>query len=307
MIIAPPSNVTPSITLLGRFESNVHWVHDGDEAILIGGGMAYMVPDLLSQMGELGLDPKRLTRLVILHAHFDHVGIAPYFKRQYPWIQIVGSRRAQALLGQPKVQRTIGLLNDQCVALNNASTKVAALGCGYEPFGIEQTVGHGDEISVGDLRLRVYEVPGHSSCSIATYLPAQKALFPSDAAGVRAGDFMFATGNSNFLLFQRSLAELAELDVEVLLPEHYGVLIGAEAREHLPRMIAAAERMWLRLQATVHETGDVAKSTEDLTDELYAMVPKEFFPKPVLQLVISQMVRFTAKHMAAIKGPSSLP
>jgi len=41
-----------------------------------------------------------------------------------------------------------------------------------------RTIREGDRIDLGDLEVSIFEIPGHSSCSIAAYVPGLKLCFP---------------------------------------------------------------------------------------------------------------------------------
>ena len=76
-----------------------------DSSILINGGLSYIVPNVLKQMSDFGIDPGKIKKLLILHSHFDHIGIVPFFKRTFPKIEVLASRRAWEILAMPKAIR----------------------------------------------------------------------------------------------------------------------------------------------------------------------------------------------------------
>ena len=78
-----PGMITNNLWYLGSEESGVYYLEGSNGAALINGAMAYVLPNVLTQMREFGIDPGRVTKFLILHSHFDHVGIVPYFKRNY--------------------------------------------------------------------------------------------------------------------------------------------------------------------------------------------------------------------------------
>ena len=165
---------------------------------------------------------------------------------------------------------------------------------------VEAVVNDGDVLACGDLSLQVLAVPGHSSCSIAVYLPEEKALFASDAGGIPFGDRVFTAANSNFDLYQQSLEKMAQLDVEIHLAEHYGALSGEAGRGFLKKSIAAAAETRKILEAAWAETRDEAKATETVTNLMVADAPYDFLPQEVIAMVAGQMVRFIAKKMGGV-------
>ena len=93
-MITEPGKITERITFLGRFDSCVYVVDGGDESALIGGGLSCLVPDILGQLKAFDIEEEKIKKLLILHAHFDHCGIIPYFKKRWPWAKIIASARA---------------------------------------------------------------------------------------------------------------------------------------------------------------------------------------------------------------------
>lgn len=75
--------------LLGRRESCVYLIDGGSEYVLLGGGMSYIIPDILKQMNLFGIEEKMITRIITHHAHLDHVGIVPFFKKRWPRIKVL--------------------------------------------------------------------------------------------------------------------------------------------------------------------------------------------------------------------------
>ena len=292
-----PGNVTKRILLLGKRESCLYLVDGDRESVVIGGGMAYIAPDLIEQLRTFSVDEKKVKQVVILHSHFDHCGLVPFMKKRWPWVMVSASRRAKELLSDSRVSESIGSMNH--LALVKAGVEKAAdeMGFGFTGVEVEEVLGEGDRVQCGDLNIEVIEVPGHSSCSIALYLREEKALFASDAAGVRYGDYYMAAGNSNFDFFQQSLEKMSRLEVEVLLGEHFGAFDGKEGRGYLQKAMEEARKTRRLIEESYRRTGDVDRSTEEVTRTFLSGAPRDFLPPEVLRLVAGQMVRYIAKTM----------
>jgi glyoxylase-like metal-dependent hydrolase (beta-lactamase superfamily II) len=76
--ILQPEKIREQLYLLGQEESCVYLLEGHHESMIINGGMSYLVPDILSQFKRLGIDETRITKLLLLHSHFDHVGTVPF-------------------------------------------------------------------------------------------------------------------------------------------------------------------------------------------------------------------------------------
>ena len=295
MVITEPGRITEHITFLGRTESCMYLVDGADESIIIGGGMAYMVPDVVEQIEKFSIDVKKIKRIVILHAHFDHCGAVPYFKKVWPWIKVTGSARAKEILSTPKISQSIAQFNEAAIVKFGVEKQAREMGFQYTDIDVEETVGEGDMIGCGDLSLKVLEVPGHSNCSIAVYMEEEKALFGSDAAGIQYKGVFLAAGNSNYDLYEKSLRKMAAYDVEIELAEHYGVSTGENARTFLSNSIEAAKKMRAFMEESYRRTRNVEKSTEELTDYMVNSNQDYFLPREVHAIVAGQVMRYIAK------------
>ena len=102
MRIHNPGKVRNHLWCLGHEESGIYLLEGRDESMIISGGMSYIVPAVIRQLKEFGIDKARIKKILILHAHFDHVGMVPFFKRSFPDIDIYASERAWEILHEPK-------------------------------------------------------------------------------------------------------------------------------------------------------------------------------------------------------------
>jgi len=289
--------ITDRILLLGSEESNVYLLK-GEEYTIVGGGMITIVPDILEQLGVFGIEESTITRLLILHTHFDHCAIAPFFAKRWPQLRVVTSKRGKDLLANPKVVDSISFLCKTAIAQAGMEEKAEALNLIFDGLEFQETVDGGDRVSWGGVELEIIDAPGHSSDSIAAYMPSEKALFASDAGGIPFGDDVFAAGNSNFTKYQETLERFNEYDVDIHLAEHYGAFTGEDAKNFMPKSIAAAKEMRKLLEESYARTRDVEESTRELTDLIMKRAPDYFLPKEVMAMVIGQMMKYIAKTQA---------
>jgi glyoxylase-like metal-dependent hydrolase (beta-lactamase superfamily II) len=297
VIIDRPGKVTDRILLLGRKESCVYLLKGEEEYTLLGGGTAYIVPEVVEQLKEFSIAEQKIKRIVILHSHFDHCGIVPFFKKRWPWAKVTASSRAKDLLSDPKVIASIDYLNKALIAEHGREEEGEDLGLEFSGIDVEEVVKGGDILSCGDLSMEVIDVPGHSSCSVAVYVPGEKAMFASDAGGVPLGDQVFTSANSNFDKYQESLEKMAGYEIEVYLAEHFGARTGDDGRGYLEKAMEAAIKTRGILEASYASTRDVKKSTEEVTDRLMTMLPESFMPRDIIAMVAGQMLRYIARQM----------
>jgi len=300
--IRKAGKVTEGLWCLGREESCVYLLEGGDDAMLISGGMAYLVPTLLEQFSLFGIDPARISRVLILHAHFDHVGIVPYFKRRNPRIQLLASARAWEILQMPKAISTINEFSRDGARRMGLEEVYGQYDLDWGPDIQGETVRDGDRIWVGAFEGRVLETPGHSSCSISLYVPELEALFPSDGGGIPYKEGILASGNSDFTQYQGSLHRLLDLPVRFLCADHYGYVTGEEARGYIQRSIEEAARQRATMEAVYLKTGEIDTAAKRLMEEFYKANPDYIIPPPIYEGVYRQMLRHLARHL-----PSASP
>ncbi len=292
MIFKKPGFVTDRIILLGTEESTVYLLKGDGEYALIGGGMTHIVPDVVKQIKEMGINEEQIKRILFLHAHFDHCGMVTYFKKRWPWAVVTASNRAKEILSKPKVTASIDFMNRALLEQHDMVKKGETLGLLPFFIDVEETPADGDIISCGGLSMKFLYVPGHSSCSMAVYVPEEKAMFTSDAGGIPFGDMIMTAANSNYDQYQESLEKMASYDIEVHLAEHYGARTGEEGRRFLQKSIETAVEYRKQLEASLRQTGDVNESTRQIVDQLLREAPEHFLPREILIMVVEQMLKY---------------
>ena len=296
MRIRKRGRVRDQIWFLGREESGIYLLEGRDGSMIISGGMSYILPDVLRQFEEFGIDEEKITKLLILHSHFDHVGIVPFFKRRHPEMEVYASIRAWEILQMPKAIATINEFS-QTVANRMGKQSV------YSTHDLEwredvtgKTIGEGDQIDLGGLKVWVLEIPGHSSCSIAAYVPELKTLFPTDGGGIPFNETIITSGNSNYTKYQESLERMKELEVEYYCADHYGYVFGEEASDFTSKTIEMAKQKRAQMEAVYCSTRDIDEAAKRLVSSFYDENPYYFLSPEIFLDVYRQMVR----HIASV-------
>ena len=294
MRIRQPGKIRDKLWFLGREESCVYVLEGTKDSMIVSGGMSYLVPDLLQQFEVFGIDETRITKLLILHAHFDHVGIVPFFKRRRPDLEIYASARAWEILQMPKAINTINGFSRSVAKRMRKEEIYTTCDLDWDDEIKGTHVCEGDRIDLGDLEVRIYETPGHSSCSISAYLPQLKALFASDGGGIPYKETIIASGNSNFTAYQQSLEKLKTLDVQYACADHYGYIAGDEARDFIQRSIKLAKQHRSLVEEVFLRTGDIQTTARKLVLAFRKENPDYMMAPEILEGVYRQMVRHIA-------------
>ena len=296
MRIRHAGRVCDGIWCLGRLESDVYLLEGRDSSLIISGGISAIIPDVLSQFNSFKIDESRITGLLILHAHFDHLGIIPFLKRRMPQLEVYASSRAWKVLTNPKAIETINTFSSFTNELLGAKQSLSSFDAEWRDDVKGATIGEGEALDLGSMTVKIMETPGHSSCSISAYVPEMKALFASDGGGIPFRDEIIPSGNSNYTQFEQSLMRLNALDVEYLCADHYGYVTGDEARAFIGNAIEAAKLFRELMETVYRRTGSIDDAVNELVENTMATHSDYFLPKDILTTVYQQMM----KHIASV-------
>ena len=270
--------------------------------MIVSGGMSYLVPTLLEQFQEYRIDETRITKLLMLHAHFDHIGAIPFLKRRNLSLEVYASTRGWEILRMPKALATINKFGRD-VAVHMGFEEV------YSQYDVEwgndisgKTVVEGDHLGVKPLEGILYETPGHSSCSVSFYVPSIKALFPSDGGGIPYKEMIIASGNSNFTKYQESLEKLKDLEVEFLCADHYGYIIGDEAKHYIRKSIQTARARRSEMEEVYLQSRDMEVAARELVERFYRDNPDYLLTPEIFAGVYRQMLRHIVKELENRQG-----
>jgi len=166
---------------------NVYLFTGADHIALLDAGTARGFDLLCRALAELGLSCEDIDRILLTHSHIDHYGaVKKILRASRSHIEVAGnfektvsiatglgvSRRTMsdflALMGVPPLVRT---------AMRTLSSAFSLLG---EKCRVTHRVGEGEEVQMGDYRLRVLETPGHTTDSICLLEKRSGMLFSGD-------------------------------------------------------------------------------------------------------------------------------
>ena len=294
MRIRKPGKVNERIWFLGREESGVYLLEGTNESMIMSGGMSYIVPDLLQQFEEFGIDESRIKKLLILHAHFDHVGIVPFLKRRHPEVEIYASERGWEILQMEKAIQTINEFSRNVTKRLKREEVYSTYDLEWRKDVSGKIIREGDRIDLGGLDVFTLETPGHSSCCIAAYVPKLKALFPTDGGGIPFNETIVTSGNSNFTKYQQSLERLKDLEVDYYCADHYGYVIGEEARKFISKSIEMSKKNRSQMEEVYRSLRDIDGTARKLISSFYEENPSYFLSPEIFLDVYRQMVRHIA-------------
>jgi glyoxylase-like metal-dependent hydrolase (beta-lactamase superfamily II) len=191
-------------------DAAVYLVRFGDQAALIdagcGGAHAKLTANIDSCLGGHA----RLSHLLLTHCHFDHCGGAEAVRQTYG-CKIVAHTLDAAFLE----------------AGDSAVTAAAWYGARMEPLPVDIKLDQQETpIAIGRGILTARHWPGHSPGSVIYYVKVEGrlVLFGQDVHGP-----IHPSLKSDAHCYQESLEQMLELDADLLLEGHFGIIEGKSA------------------------------------------------------------------------------
>jgi ribonuclease/clavin/mitogillin len=220
--------------------TNTYLIGTGTRPILLdtGIGVAKWAENLPVGMRE-HCHADELDRVVVTHAHRDHIG---------------GVKDAHRLFGEVPVLKRPWPGQD-------------------DPAGIPVTaIDHGAEVTTEGATLRAVFTPGHAPDHLCYVLVEEKALFTGDVV-LGAGTTIIPDGTGDLGQYMDSLRRLLDLDVETIYPAHGPVI--RDAKKKLREYIAHRE---LRERQVIAALQDGPREVIEIVKVIYTDVPEFLHP-----------------------------
>lgn len=294
MWLKEPAKINDTIDYLGTHQLCFYLVR-GEEALIVGGGMIQATPALDAQFDALDIDPSRVKYVVMTHSHFDHCGAMPYFRRRFPGVQVLGTAAAREILSREKVLDYNARMNDMAAEQAGVAAQCLSLAEHKAEMAVDRVVVDGECLDLGrGVRVEFYEVPGHSKCCLATYVPGCKALFPSDTMPHPMqvwNELTLPSAQYDFPAYVASLRRLNQFDVDILGLDHYGVLLGVQAGEFMRRGLERTIAFGERVAEMYRNSNDLDAVSREVTREALTATQLPFINEDLLFIITRAMVK----------------
>jgi len=186
-------------------DAATYLVRFGDKAALIDAGSGRGHPQLIKNIAECLESNAQLEYLMLTHCHFDHTGGAQAVRDEY------GCRIVAHELDAIYLESG-----------DNRVTGATSYGARLEPFVIDiRLQGQESTLAIGSGTVTAIHCPGHSPGSVVytTDIDGQLILFGQDLQGPIHSEFL-----SDEEQYLDSLARLLNLNVDLLLEGHFGII-----------------------------------------------------------------------------------
>lgn len=268
-----PRKISPHVYLLGNYHFNVYLVQ-GDECALVEAGMGCSADSVIQQVEQLGIPKEKVKYILAMHAHPDHSTGIPFLLAAFPHARVAASAAAQKMLSRDKAVRAFFKEDEEMSSIllqRGEIEKMPSLPSVME-MPVHLTVGEGDSIELGKgVKLEIYYTPGHSQCSLSAYLPSERVLFISDAAGfLSAPNLIFPIFFSGYGLYLDSLRRLRGMPADVLaLPHENCFVTGQEISAFWDFAESETVKMYQQIKRWLEEGRLMEEMVEDIFAEHY--------------------------------------
>jgi len=265
-----PEQLTDYVTVFGNDHFR-HYLVGEYQDILIECGVSASANYFAKQLSDS--DRSAPDKLLVMHAHFDHVCGIPELKRHFPDAEVLASPAAAKVLDNPKV--VAGFFDqDRQIARytgNNLSETDSDGSPHSNRIAVDLTVSGGDRISLkggGDLEL--IAAPGHSPCGLAAWFERDRVLFVSDALGFQISDnAIFPVFFHNFRAYMETIEKLAKYPADVLAFPHERIWQGKDVKAVFSRALSAAQNVREEVVAEVGRGRKLSDLKQMLFDRFY--------------------------------------
>ena len=205
--MSSPLEISESITIVGGLGTSYQW--DAVEYLIKTKNGWFMV-DCGSDLGftrisdnirKLGVDPSRISKILLTHCHWDHAAGGAQFAEKLK-IPIYANITAKTPIEEGDPDRTLSQ---------------AVFGRDFPKFSLSGTVHEGETIEVDDVILEVIDLPGHCPDNTGFYgkIDNQNVCFTGDMAGLHSPRTESSAEES-----LASLKKLRSLDIDLMLHGH---------------------------------------------------------------------------------------
>lgn len=211
--------IAPNLyTFEGLIAGRAYLIEDADGLTIIDGSIAQSTQRLIRQITGSGRRLSDIKRILLTHAHPDHVGALHELHARS------GAEVIVSEIEKPYAEGTLPIMRPDPAALPAAMRWMPTFPMPKRLPTVDRTISDGDVIAEVMGGLQVIATPGHAPGHICFWQPERKILFAGDvimnAFGVGGLRLPFAIATPDMAENIRSVRKIAELDAEIVCFGH---------------------------------------------------------------------------------------
>ncbi len=265
-----------------------------DVSILYDSGFGFCGSVLVSNIKKV-LGDRPLDFIFITHSHYDHILGSANCIKEWPNAKVVASKHTAEVIVKDSAKKTMRELNDFAAKLY----KVPEYEDLIDTMRVDIIVSEGDCIQAGSFDFIVKEYPGHTFCTIGFYCPEEKFLMSCETLGVYIGnDMMVPTYLVGYKITLDSLDRALDLDVDVMLLAHTGIVTGSKCMQ----LLQSAKDLAISGAEEIIEAHKNGAEFEDLLnimkDKYYTEYARKLQPEAAFNLNAKYMIPMIIRELS---------
>ncbi|MGL4848476.1 MAG: MBL fold metallo-hydrolase [Clostridium sp.] len=209
----------------GDFIVTLVAIEDEKDLILVDCGMMNSYEMIKNGLKEKGMDINKLSKVIITHQDFDHMGGLYEIKEKHPNIKVIASKEeAKYISGEEeflRIQNVNKIIDKVDEEKRKELEAYKARLSTVKNVKVDVTVKDGDIIG----GIEIIETPGHMPGHISVLVKEKKTLITGDALVVVNGELI--PSNPQYTLdmekAKESIKRLLNYDIDTLICYHGGV------------------------------------------------------------------------------------
>jgi glyoxylase-like metal-dependent hydrolase (beta-lactamase superfamily II) len=218
------------------YDSTIYLLDLGSDLVLIDAGCGIDPSPTLRNIEAQGRDPSRVAHVLLTHCHADHAGAAAFW-RERTGARIAASA-AEADFLESADEQELGLVRARADGSYPPDYRLPAC-------PVDLRLGHEGRFAIGGASFTPIHVPGHSRGSICylVELDGRRCLFTGDVVFCGGWISLLNCPGSSLEEYGKHIGRLADLEVDALLPGHFGFTLGM-GQTHIDAAIEGLQGLW---------------------------------------------------------------
>lgn len=216
--------------IYGNEKEKIHPVilRDDNDLILIDCGYPHFFSQIKTAAEAKGIDLDQLTKIIITHQDYDHVGGLADFKNAYPNVKVYTSKQEAPYIRGEKEFIRIRQMRAKYAQMSKQEKEqtdhILRIYSDIEPVHVDEELSGGEQFDwCGGVE--IISTPGHMPGHISVYLSAFKVLIAGDALAVKDGKLSVVDTGSvmDVSAARESMRKLLTYDIQKVISYHGGI------------------------------------------------------------------------------------